>query len=72
MLPIYIYLFVTALGTDYNILMIARLREEAREGKEPRDGGGRGRQARRADDRRGRRDPGRHLRLADARAATAC
>ena len=33
MLPIYIYLFVTALGTDYNILMIARLREEAREGK---------------------------------------
>ena len=36
MLPIYIYLFVTALGTDYNILMIARLREEAREGREPR------------------------------------
>ncbi|WP_121256850.1 MMPL family transporter [Nocardioides ferulae] len=37
MLPIYIYLFVTALGTDYNILMIARLREEARDGKNPRD-----------------------------------
>lgn len=37
MLPIYIYLFVTALGTDYNILMIARLREEAREGRDPRD-----------------------------------
>jgi RND superfamily putative drug exporter len=37
LLPIYIYLFVTALGTDYNILMIARLREEAREGREPRD-----------------------------------
>lgn len=36
MLPIYIYLFVTALGTDYNILMIARLREESREGKAPR------------------------------------
>ncbi|HJQ04354.1 MAG TPA: MMPL family transporter, partial [Nocardioides sp.] len=36
MLPIYIYLFVVALGTDYNILMIARLREEAREGREPR------------------------------------
>lgn len=36
MLPIYIYLFVTALGTDYNILMIARLREEAREGRQPR------------------------------------
>ncbi|TNM36678.1 MMPL family transporter [Nocardioides albidus] len=37
MLPIYIYLFVTALGTDYNILMIARLREEAREGRDPHD-----------------------------------
>lgn len=37
MLPIYIYLFVVALGTDYNILMIARLREEAREGREPHD-----------------------------------
>jgi RND superfamily putative drug exporter len=36
MLPIYIYLFVVALGTDYNILMIARLREEAREGRTPR------------------------------------
>jgi len=29
-------LFVVALGTDYNILMIARLREEAREGRDPR------------------------------------
>jgi RND superfamily putative drug exporter len=37
LLPIYIYLFVVALGTDYNILMIARLREEAREGRRPRD-----------------------------------
>jgi len=37
MLPIYIYLFVTALGTDYNILMIARLREEAREGRNPHE-----------------------------------
>jgi RND superfamily putative drug exporter len=37
MLPIYIYLFVVALGTDYNILMIARLREEAREGRNPHD-----------------------------------
>ena len=36
-LPIYVYLFVVALGTDYNILMIARLREEARDGLEPRD-----------------------------------
>jgi RND superfamily putative drug exporter len=35
-LPIFIYLFVVALGTDYNILMVARLREEAREGLEPR------------------------------------
>jgi len=37
LLPIYIYLFVVALGTDYNILMIARLREEARSGKNSRD-----------------------------------
>ncbi len=35
LLPIYIYLFVVALGTDYNILMIARLREEARAGQDP-------------------------------------
>ncbi|MFL6024674.1 MAG: MMPL family transporter [Marmoricola sp.] len=37
MLPIYIYLFVVALGTDYNILMIARLREEAQSGKSSRE-----------------------------------
>jgi putative drug exporter of the RND superfamily len=37
LLPIYIYLFVVALGTDYNILMIARLREEARSGLGGRD-----------------------------------
>ncbi|MEU2170949.1 MMPL family transporter [Micromonospora chersina] len=36
-LPIILYLFVVAIGTDYNILMIARLREEARAGKEPRE-----------------------------------
>jgi RND superfamily putative drug exporter len=36
-LPVYIYLFVVALGTDYNILMIARLREQTREGMSPRD-----------------------------------
>jgi RND superfamily putative drug exporter len=30
------YLFVLAIGTDYNILMIARLREEARAGNELR------------------------------------
>ncbi len=35
-LPIVMYLFVVALGTDYNILMVSRLREEAREGREPR------------------------------------
>ena len=37
MLPVIMYLFVVALGTDYNILMVARLREEAREGLSPRD-----------------------------------
>ncbi|GAA1966138.1 MMPL family transporter [Nocardioides panacihumi] len=37
MLPILIYLFVVALGTDYNILMVTRLREEAREGRDPRE-----------------------------------
>jgi len=31
-----VYLFVVAIGTDYNILMIARLREEARDGNDPR------------------------------------
>ncbi|GIF62395.1 putative membrane protein [Asanoa ishikariensis] len=35
-LPIILYLFVVAIGTDYNILMIARLREEARLGNDPR------------------------------------
>lgn len=35
-LPLIMYLFVVALGTDYNILMVARLREEAREGNDPR------------------------------------
>jgi putative drug exporter of the RND superfamily len=36
-LPMYMYLFVVALGTDYNILMIARLREQTREGMPPRE-----------------------------------
>ena len=36
LLPVYMYLFVVALDTDYNILMIARLREQAREGMTPR------------------------------------
>jgi RND superfamily putative drug exporter len=35
-LPIILYLFVVAIGTDYNILMIARLREEAKAGNDPR------------------------------------
>jgi putative drug exporter of the RND superfamily len=35
-LPIIMYLFVLAIGTDYNILITARLREEAKEGHEPR------------------------------------
>ncbi|HEX4834586.1 MAG TPA: MMPL family transporter [Trebonia sp.] len=37
LLPVYMYLFVVALGTDYNILMIARLREETKEGATPRE-----------------------------------
>ncbi|HVX44236.1 MAG TPA: MMPL family transporter [Mycobacteriales bacterium] len=37
MLPVIMYMFVVALGTDYNILMVARLREEAKEGKSPRE-----------------------------------
>lgn len=36
MLPMLVYLFVVAIGTDYNILMIARLREEAKLGHNPR------------------------------------
>jgi len=34
-LPITLYLFVVAIGTDYNILVVARLREELREGRTP-------------------------------------
>ncbi len=37
MLPVIMYMFVVALGTDYNILMITRLREEARSGRTPRE-----------------------------------
>jgi RND superfamily putative drug exporter len=36
MLPVMLYLFVVAIGTDYNILMTSRLREEAVEGNDPR------------------------------------
>ena len=35
-LPVILYLFVVAVGTDYSILMTARLREEALEGRPPR------------------------------------
>jgi putative drug exporter of the RND superfamily len=35
-IPIVLYLFVTAIGTDYNILITARLREEIRDGNPPR------------------------------------
>jgi RND superfamily putative drug exporter len=36
-IPIVLYLFVTAIGTDYNILMTARIREEVRDGRAPRE-----------------------------------
>jgi RND superfamily putative drug exporter len=36
-LPIMLYVFVIAIGTDYNILMVARLREEAHNGVPPRE-----------------------------------
>jgi RND superfamily putative drug exporter len=35
-LPIMLYVFVVAIGTDYNILTIVRLREEVRGGNKPR------------------------------------
>ncbi len=65
LLPVYMYLFVVALGTDYNILMIARLREEAK--RRPATAAGRRHRvpARGPNDRGGRADPGRHVRLAD-------
>lgn len=36
-IPIMVYIFVVAIGTDYNILTMARLREEVRRGLKPRD-----------------------------------
>jgi RND superfamily putative drug exporter len=36
LLPLIMYMFVVALGTDYNILMMARLREEAKDGHDAR------------------------------------
>jgi putative drug exporter of the RND superfamily len=35
-IPLFIYVFVVAIGTDYNILTMSRLREEVREGHKPR------------------------------------
>jgi RND superfamily putative drug exporter len=35
-IPIMVYIFVVAIGTDYNILTMTRLREEVRAGNEPR------------------------------------
>jgi len=35
-IPIMVYIFVVAVGTDYNILTMTRLREEVRSGLEPR------------------------------------
>lgn len=34
-IPLFMYLFVVAIGTDYNILTMTRLREEIREGHQP-------------------------------------
>jgi RND superfamily putative drug exporter len=35
-IPLFMYIFVVAIGTDYNILTITRLREEIGEGNDPR------------------------------------
>jgi len=32
-----VYLFVASIGTDYNILIISRLREQMQHGEPPRD-----------------------------------
>jgi RND superfamily putative drug exporter len=66
MLPVIMYMFVVALGTDYNILMITRLREEARAGRSPRDAAAEAVRHAGSDHRRGRPDPRRILRLAHA------
>lgn len=36
-IPLFMYIFVVAVGTDYNILTITRLREEIQEGHSPRE-----------------------------------
>ena len=66
MLPVIMYLFVVAIGTDYNILMIARLREEARAGRDAAGGRRGGAAARRSDGGGGRVHPGGDLRDPDA------
>ena len=48
------YLFVVALGTDYNILMIARLREQAQHGMTPHQAAADAVRAPRPGDRMGR------------------
>ncbi len=35
-IPLFMYIFVVAIGTDYNILTITRLREEIKAGRKPR------------------------------------
>lgn len=37
-IPLFMYIFVVAIGTDYNILTVTRLREELLEGNDPRKG----------------------------------
>ena len=65
-LPLFAFIFLVALGVDYNIFLISRIREELPgQAPRPRSGGP-------AADRRGhherRADPGRHLRGADGAA----
>ena len=64
-LPIMMYLFVVALGTDYNILMVSRLREEATEGKTPREAAAEALKHAGPTIASAGPDPGRDLRLAD-------
>ena len=63
-LPVLLYMFVVAIGTDYNILMTTRLREEMQEGNDPRTAAESRGRARRSHGRLRRHHPRRHLRLA--------
>ena len=60
-LPFLMFVFLLALGEDYNILVMTRIREEARTASAA-GGGGRGHRPDRADGHLGRADPGRHVR----------